>query len=118
VNRMSKLFLALACALVSATAAPAHSILLESTPGPGASVRAPAAVALRFNNRIEKPLSRLRLVGPEGRAVPLPVDPGGDADRLTAVAPPISAGKYHVEWQVLSSDGHVVTGRFSFTVVP
>ena len=113
-----KLTLALTCALVSATAAPAHSILLESTPGAGASVRAPAAVALRFNNRVEKPLSRLRLVGPEGRTVPLSVDPGGDADRLTAAAPPVSPGKYHVEWQVLSSDGHVVSGRFAFTVVP
>lgn len=109
---------ALVAVLAPARPAHAHSILLESTPAAGASVRAPAALALRFNNRVEKPLSRLRLVGPAGAVVPLSIDAGGDPDRLTAPAPPVATGNYTLEWQVLSTDGHVVSGRFSFTVVP
>jgi methionine-rich copper-binding protein CopC len=30
----------------------------------------------------------------------------------------VATGNYTLEWQVLSTDGHVVSGRFSFTVVP
>ena len=87
----------------------------------GASFHLPGRVALRFNNRIEKPLSQIRLVGPGGPGGPvfsLATEPGGDADRLTAVAPVVAPGPYTLEWQVLSTDGHVVSGRFTFTVVP
>ena len=30
--------------------------------------------------------------------------------------PSVPPGRYRVEWQVLSTDGHVVSGRFAFTV--
>ena len=43
---------------------------------------------------------------------------GGEHLPLDAVAPvpAVKPGRYRVEWQVLSTDGHVVTGRYSFTV--
>ena len=106
----------LACAL-SAAAASAHSLLLESSPPVNGTVGAvPAELRLRFNNRIEKRLSRLRLVNERGEARDLAVDAGGPADRLTAPLSEIGSGRYRVEWQVLSTDGHVVTGRFTFAV--
>ena len=54
----------LAAALVAAPgAAGAHSLLLESVPASGATLTAPPRqLMLRFNNRIEKSLSRVRLV--------------------------------------------------------
>jgi methionine-rich copper-binding protein CopC len=120
VLRVAVVTVLIAVTLVTVTvaAAPAHSILLDSTPMAGASFRLPGRVTLRFNNRIEKPLSQLKLIGPGGAVFWLSIDPVGDADRLTALAPGMAAGAYTLEWQVLSTDGHVVSGRFSFTVVP
>ncbi len=107
---------ALVCAV---TPAAAHSLLLESTPAANTTVDTPpAALRLRFNNRIEKRLSRVRLVDERGQARDLSVAEDGAADQLMASVPTVAAGRYRVEWQVLSTDGHVVTGRFSFTVAP
>jgi methionine-rich copper-binding protein CopC len=104
----------LACAVSPAAA---HSLLLESSPAANTTVdEVPTALRLRFNNRIEKRLSRVRLVDVRGQSRDLPVAEDGGADQLTASVPAVTAGRYRVEWQVLSTDGHVVTGRFSFTV--
>lgn len=102
-----------------ATAA-AHSLLLESTPAAGVAVRTPPPeLVLRFNNRIEKSLSRVRLLDARGVARPLVVNvDAGPADRLIATLPALAPGAWRVEWQVLSTDGHVVSGRFAFRVAP
>jgi len=109
-------------ALVLATAGSvaAHSLLLESTPAAGAVVSVPPSrVALRFNNRIEKPLSRLRLLDERGGEQPLVISASeAAADRLSAAMPALSPGQYRVEWQVLSTDGHIVVGSFVFRVTP
>lgn len=109
----------LAALLGAAVPAAAHSLLLEATPAPGAAVRAPARLSLRFNNRIEKALSRARVVDERGAAVAL-VSPeaGGDADRFVGALPALPPGRYRVEWQVLSTDGHIVTGAYTFRVAP
>ena len=106
--------------LVSSTIpAVAHSLLLEARPAANSAVGAPARVTLRFNNRIEKRLSRVTIVEGERMRHDLAVIASeGATDTLTALAPPLVPGAYHVEWQVLSTDGHVVTGRYPFRVVP
>jgi len=103
---------------VAAGPALAHSLLLESSPAAGATLAsAPDTLMLRFNNRIEKPLSRIRLVDAAGVQRPLTLSAdGGGADRLIATVPSLPAGTWRVEWQVLSTDGHVVAGRFEFKV--
>jgi methionine-rich copper-binding protein CopC len=114
--RLAALVSWLALVLLAAPAS-AHSLLMESSPPVnGTLASAPTELRLRFNNRIEKGLSRLRLVNERGETRDLPLDPGGPADRLTAPLSNVSSGRYRVEWQVLSTDGHVVTGRFSFAV--
>jgi len=114
--------LAAAAVLVIAVAAPAaaHSLLLESTPAAGATLTAaPPELMLRFNNRIEKPLSRVRLLDGRGGAQPVALRAAAaPADRLTAPLPPLGPGRWRVEWQVLSTDGHVVSGRFDFNIAP
>lgn len=105
---------------MAAGPAVAHSLLLESAPAAGATLpSSPASLMLRFNNRIEKALSRVRLVDAAGvkRPLTLSTDAGG-AERLIATVPPLAPGTWRVEWQVLSTDGHVVAGRFEFTVAP
>lgn len=112
----------LASALGLGWAAPAapHPLLLESTPAAGSTIAAaPPALSLRFNNRVEKPLSRLRLLNERGESLPLAVPASdGPADRLSALLPALGPGAYRVEWQVLSTDGHVVSGRFTFRIAP
>lgn len=104
------------CLLLVSPAA-AHSLLLESSPAAGTVLdTAPGELALRFNNRIEKRLSRIRLVDERGETYALTVSTEGAADRLTAPLPAVRPGRYRVEWQVLSIDGHVVTGRYTFTI--
>ena len=98
--------------------APAHSLLLESSPAAGATLgESPLQVSLRFNNRIEKKLSTVRVVDERGvrRLVTVLVG-DGPADRLTATLPSLAPGAWRVEWQVLSTDGHIVSGGFSFRV--
>ena len=108
---------ALLALLLTVASADAHSLLLESSPAANSALAAPPAeLRLRFNNRIEKRLSRLRLVSEHGEARDLALAIDGAADWLTAPVPAIAPGRYRVEWQVLSTDGHVVSGRFTFTV--
>ena len=106
--------------LAMAGPAAAHSLLLESVPAAGATLSTPPReLSLRFNNRIEKSLSRVRVVDTHGVEQPLVITVGaGPADRLTAVIPPLSPGRWLVQWQVLSTDGHVVSGRFEFHLTP
>ena len=95
-------------------------MLLESAPAAGTTLpSSPDTLMLRFNNRIEKPLSRVRLVDGTGarRQLTLAADTGS-ADRLVAAIPPLPPGTWRVEWQVLSTDGHVVAGRFEFKIAP
>jgi methionine-rich copper-binding protein CopC len=105
-------------ALVLAGSAWAHSLLLESTPAANATVAAaPDRITLRFNNRIEKRLCRVRLVDGGGAARTLEVRVAdGRADELVASVPALGPGGYRVEWQVFSTDGHVVSGAFPFRV--
>ena len=110
--------LAAALVLLSAPAGHAHSLLLSSVPSAGAVVDGARAVSLRFNNRIEKKLSQIRLVSPAGEAQPLTLRTGGAVDSLEAPLPPLGPGRYRVDWRVLSTDGHVVSGSFPFSVSP
>ena len=109
---------AFALTLVLASAAQAHSLLLSSVPPAGAVVNGAPVVTLRFNNRIEKKLSRIRLAPPRGEAQALTVRADGAVDALEAPLPPLAAGRYRVDWRVLSTDGHVVSGTFAFSVSP
>jgi methionine-rich copper-binding protein CopC len=118
--RRSLPILVAAITLTVASVTAAHSLLLQSSPAAGAVVTAsPPRVSLRFNNRIEKTLSRLRLVDDHGGRRDLSVASADDPpDLVTASVPRLDAGQYRVEWQVLSTDGHIVSGRFSFRVAP
>src|SRR3989442_7861469 len=56
---------------------------------------------LRFNNRIEKRLSRVRLVDERGTVAAAPTGRADDeaAESLLAVVPPLAPGVWRGEWQ-------------------
>ena len=117
---LSCLVIAGLAALAIASVAAAHSLLLESTPAAGSTLTAaPRELRLRFNNRIEKPLSKVRLLDSRGAAQTVELTRDGvPPDWLRAPLPALGAGRWRVEWQVLSTDGHVVSGRFEFQIAP
>ena len=106
--------------LLLAAGSEAHSLLLESSPAAGATLsEGPPQISLRFNNRIEKTLSTIRVLDERGAPRPVTMSVGdGAADRLTAAVSALTPGSWRVEWQVLSTDGHIVSGGFSFRVAP
>jgi len=96
-------------------AAEAHDVLASTTPAAGATVRVlPDEVVLHF----EEPAQALGTVvvvrGPAGDAT------AGRAELIDSdVVQPLRSGSppgaYTVDWRVVSADGHVVQGRFTFT---
>lgn len=115
-TRRRALLLAVALPLAPLPAA-AHSLLVAATPAAGARLEAaPPEVVLRFNGRIEKRLSRLRLVNDRGEARALVPALDGAPEELRAPAPRLHPGSWRLEWRVLSVDGHVVAGGYSFRV--
>ena len=110
---------ALAAALALAPLpAVAHAILLGSTPPSGGSVAAGTiAMEFRYNSRIDKARSALRLTRPDKSQGSLPIAADGPPDilRTSADLPP---GSYVVRWQVLAIDGHITRGDVPFKVAP
>ena len=108
-------------AMLSPASAAAHSLLVGSTPPAGAVLATPPLeLTLRFNNRIEKRLSSVRLVDERGAVATALVQTSeaDGADRLIARVPPLAPGAWRVEWQVFSADGHVVSGSYAFRLAP
>ena len=102
-----------------AAAAAAHGILMESMPKSGEMVAVGASqVALRFNSRIERGLSRLVLTGSSGERVALAVrrSETQGPDWLTAPLPPLAPGLYTIRWKAFTVDGRLSRGSFSFQV--
>ena len=99
----------------------AHAYLVKSLPAQRAVLhRAPSKIQLWFNERLEPRYSSLSLLRDDGKSVPMEqstVDPN-NGKLLTATIKALPAGRYRVEFRVLSVDGHVVQDRFSFTIKP
>lgn len=115
---------AIAAALLLPSVAQAHPKLLSAMPAAGATVAAPARVALKFSEPLIAQLSGGELMM-TGRAGPRSATPGGGlsssvgADRRTLVltpATPLMAGRYRLDWHAVSTDTHRVTGSYAFTV--
>ena len=101
--------------LLGGAAAEAHSKKKSSVPSDGASLAAPPNMIM-LNFDAPTMVTLFRLTDIVGTAVDVE---GGSMDPATEyiVAPAaLSPGTYSVEWRGLSSDGHPVEGRFSFTV--
>ena len=116
-----RLLLAAILVLVPLAPAAAHSLLLEATPAPNTVITAsPPYVVLRFNNRVERRLSQVRLVDERGTVAKAPMTSPANApaESLVAAVPPLAPGAWRVEWQVFSTDGHVVSGSYGFRLAP
>ena len=107
-----------ACALIRDAAA-GHAVLQRAEPRVESRLkRPPDEIKLYFTERLEPAYSSIRVLN----------DHGGQVDRrdsrvdrtnptlLRATFPPLSPGTYKVQWRVLSIDGDVTEGAFTFRV--
>lgn len=103
--------------VLTAPAALAHDELVSSVPADGDELpTSPAAVTLTFGEPVSADFSQVVVTGPDAAAwqVGSPsVDGATLTQPLTESAP---AGTYEVAWRVVSTDGHPVSGVFSYVV--
>ena len=102
-------------ALALPPAALAHATLSETTPAVQTRVDvAPRAVVLRFDQQVGIIPHTLEVFATDGRRVSQEPAFGADHRIVRAALSDLVAGGYTVRWRVLSSDGHVGSGVFTF----
>lgn len=97
----------------------AHAILDSSNPVASSVImQSPDEVRLDFNEAIESSLLNVRLFDANQKKVSIDSAELLAADPSVVVAPipDLSNGVYVVVWQVVSSDGHPVSGAFPFEI--
>jgi copper transport protein len=99
----------------------AHPKIIQLDPQADAQLSAPPAqIRIIFNEPIEAAFAELRVFDTQARQV----DDGSgarsasDPATLELTPPALPGGLYTVVWQVVGSDGHKVTGHYSFTILP
>ncbi|MET8161113.1 copper resistance CopC family protein [Sphaerisporangium sp. NPDC005289] len=113
--------LAVAFAALAVAVAPAlaHNVLTGSDPKDGARLASlPAQVTLTFDQPVRADFAQVALTGPDGRVAKAAVhvvDAKVTAEVPASVAAG-AAGAYVIGYQIVSNDGHPVTGKIGFTV--
>jgi methionine-rich copper-binding protein CopC len=122
VIQVSRLRSLLTCLLVAlAATASAHGLLDRAEPRPGSRVRtSPTHVSVWFTERLEPAYSRVQVLNDKGERADANDSrvESADARQLRVSVPPLAAGTYKVVWRVLSVDGHLTEGEFTFRVTP
>ncbi|MDG4796359.1 copper resistance CopC family protein [Micromonospora sp. WMMD1082] len=102
--------------LMPATPAAAHNQLTGSSPRDGARVAtAPERVELRFLARLDASTTKITITGPDNVDA-LGGKPRFSGNRVSAPLAPARAGLYIVGYEVVSGDGHPITGEVRFTL--
>ena len=113
------LALALVLGALTAATAAGHAVLQRSEPRAASTLqRAPDEVRLYFSERLEPAYSTVRVVNDRDVQVDRR-DTRVDRTNpllLRATLPPLPTGTYKVQWRVLSVDGDVTEGVFTFSI--
>ncbi|GAA5115135.1 copper resistance protein CopC [Alloalcanivorax gelatiniphagus] len=115
---MAVALVALALVLLGAAPASAHAELLETDPAEGAVVEtAPESVTLTFNEPVRLTAQVLAVYDATGEEVASSA--GANGPEVTVELPgaaELADGTYVVSWNVLSGDGHPISGALTFSV--
>lgn len=99
--------------------ASAHAILVRSLPEADASLGAPPGVIeVWFNEGVGEDYKALAVIDGQGARVDNQDARLGFFDNayLRVSVPPLAPGVYTVRYRVQSADGHIVSGKFNFSV--
>jgi copper transport protein len=115
VRRLATVFVAGLVAALLPSAAFAHATLRHTTPALQSRVdTAPHAVVLSFDQQVGIIPHTLEVFAVDGRRVSGPPSFGADHRVVQVKVAGLVRGGYTVRWRVLSSDGHVGSGVFTF----
>ncbi|HHQ4051346.1 TPA: CopC domain-containing protein YobA [Citrobacter freundii] len=110
-------------ALTSALATPAalaHAHLITQSPEADAQIIAsPQALTLNFSEGVEPAFSGATLTGPKQTQIKTGKPTRNEQDKTQLIIPlaqSLDAGKYTVDWHVVSVDGHKTKGQYTFSV--
>lgn len=99
---------------------PFHTALEAAYPAQDSLHQTPVSqVRLRYTTAVQRELSAITVMGPEGELPTTPVDTvAGSAGREIGVRfeAPLPSGDYTVEWRTAGPDSHVIRGSYSFAV--
>ncbi|KPN21801.1 copper resistance protein CopC [Arthrobacter sp. Edens01] len=110
------LLAAFAAVLFLAAPAHAHDELISSNPADGAVLEeAPSEIELVFSSALMDLGNQVIVADAAGNNV-AESEPVLNRETLVQAVPALEAGDYQVNWRAVSSDGHPITGTFSFTV--
>ncbi|MFW0770428.1 copper resistance CopC family protein [Arthrobacter koreensis] len=110
------LLAAFAAVLFLAAPAHAHDELVSSNPADGAVLdAAPSEIELVFSSELMD-LGNQVIVEDSAGTNLAESEPVLTRETLVQSVPALEAGDYKVNWRAVSSDGHPITGTFSFTV--
>ncbi|MEV4803334.1 copper resistance CopC family protein [Nonomuraea sp. NPDC049421] len=113
---LTVLLLAVAATGLLWSPARAHNVLIGSDPKDGAALTAaPERVTLVFDQAVRQGYAQVGVTSADGGSW---ADGAASvaAERVSVQVKPLPAGSYVVGYRILSSDGHPVTGKISFTV--
>ena len=109
-----------AAALLLSLALPAtvlaHAKLVSATPT-GMAMPPPTELRLKFSEGIEIKFTKVKVTGPDKKAVepgPAKLDPSDNTVLIVPLSGPLPDGKYTVDWQAVSVDGHKTKGSYGF----
>lgn len=116
-----KVIAALLCAVSLLTVTPgswAHTELEQSSPQNKAILKqAPPKVTLEFEEAVR--LLNLKLSGPNKKVIDIGFSASTTENKTFGYSlPPLSDGKYAIEWSALGDDGHKVKGVIHFAIDP
>jgi copper transport protein len=108
---------AVSAALAWPGGAAAHATMQQSTPAAGQELaRAPLRVTLRFDQPVTVLPGSIAVVDAAGRTISGRARARTDPRLVEVPLRPAHRGGYTVRWHALSSDGHVVSGVFTYGV--
>lgn len=97
----------------------AHAHLITTIPAANAEVSTPpSTLALSFSEAIEPTFSKVSVTKDQQviNIKPLTVAANNAQQLIITPVQALSAGNYHVNWSVLSVDGHKTSGEYSFII--
>ena len=107
---------ALLVSLALPATALAHAKLVSVTPN-GMAMPPPTELRLNFSEGIEIKFTKVKVTGPDKKAVetgPAKLDPSDNTVVIVPLATMLPDGKYTVDWQAGSADGHKTKGTYGF----
>jgi len=101
-------------AVFAALPALSHAPLQDSVPAEGSVGPAPASFVLNFAHPAR--VTSLQLKGPGVASRPIRGFSRAPATSHSVAAPKLEPGRYELSFRAAAEDGHVMSGKISFTV--